>query len=129
MNQPGSVFSPDLFHSAFMYFQRLPQIEVDLVAVRSRLYSRHPVCQFLLPAATLKDEPNQILALDVVVVTAQLVREPVRATVIDSTRLDPKDQVFRAEHEVEELRIAHRLQCRFEDRDPAGIYVEGYAGN
>jgi hypothetical protein len=76
-----------------MYFQRLSQIEENLAAVRRRLHTRHPVCQFLFPAATLKDEPDQVLTLDVVVVTTQLVREPVRATVIDSTRLDPKDQI------------------------------------
>jgi hypothetical protein len=74
-----------------MYFQRLSQIEVDLVAVRRRLHARHPVRQFLLPAAALEHKPDQILAFDVVVVAAQVVREPVRTTIIYVARLDTKD--------------------------------------
>ena len=80
-----------------MHLKCLTHVKIDLVAVRSKTNPRHPICQFLLPAAALKDKPHQILALYVIVITAEIIREPVRAAVIDAARLYPKSQVFRAE--------------------------------
>ena len=99
-----------------MHFKRLPQVEVHLMAVRSRPHSRHTVCQLFLPATGLKDEPHQVLALDIVVVAAEIIREPVRTAVIDMARFDPEYQVFGAEQEVEALAL-------FPDYAPEDAYA------
>ena len=99
-----------------MHFKRLPQVEVHLMAVRSRPHSRHTVCQLFLPATGLKDEPHQVLALDIVVVAAEIIREPVRTAVIDMARFDPEYQVFGTEQEVEALAL-------FPDYAPEDAYA------
>lgn len=116
-----------LFHSALVYFIRLPQIKHNQLAVRSILLPRHAVSQLLAPAAGLVHKSDKPLALNVVVLPRYLIWQPVSAAVIYTAGLYPQKQLLRAKAEPEELRIAHGHQSLFEYSDPAGFDVERYA--
>ena len=105
----GLFFKPDtgaaLYQPAFENQERGVKVKVNHIPRWMVYFPRYPISPSFIPFAGLEDKAHQVYALEIIVLSSKLFRQLIRTAVPVVTGFHSKHAVFRAEAEMEILRM------------------------